>query len=110
MANETQKMREGNQMKMRVALDSILDVIIELRERNPKVVDSVRCAIGQIENWANYALSEPERNCDLPNPEERYVEFCSRYLSCSSCPHCGSGDLRCDGKWLLAPAENGGAL
>ena len=110
MANEPQKMREGNQMKMRVALDAILDVIKELRERNPKVVDSVRCAIGQIENWANYALSEPERNCDLPNPEERFTEFCSRYQSCSTCPHNRTlNGLRCDGKWLLSTAEKGGA-
>lgn len=57
------------------------------------------------------ALAAPARNCDLPNPEERYLEFCSRYLSCSYCPHNSNsqGELRCTGKWLLAPAEKGGA-
>lgn len=60
---------------------------------------------------AQQALAAPPRNCDLPNPEERYSEFCSRYLSCSSCPHNRKmrNELRCDGKWLLASAEEGGA-
>lgn len=63
-------------------------------------------ALAPIALRARIALAEPPRNCDLPNPEERYSEFCSRYLSCSSCPHNRTlNELRCDGKWLLAPAK-----
>ena len=102
-----EKAMEGNQMKIREALVKVLRLANvtadgENWDWNNAIAENVVKVVKE-------ALAAPPRNCDLPKPEERFTEFCSRYLSCSSCPHRGPGDLRCDGKWLLAPAENGGA-
>ncbi len=45
------------------------------------------------------ALSAPPRNCDLPDPEDRFGKFCMS-RSCESCPFQKSVCCRC--KWLMA--------
>lgn len=97
---------EGNNMKMRDALNDIKDELYEIQGLSE--LDDVRLA--KLRRIVGDALAEPERNCDLPKPEERFLEFCSRHMSCSSCPYDGREELRCRcvGKWLLAPAEKSG--
>ena len=126
MANEMQKMREGNQMKMHEALVIAMKAICNHARANHTCASlawenstinancgDILCAhrdLCEAKNAIQKALSAPARNCDLPNPEERFTEFCSRYQSCSTCPHNRTlNGLRCDGKWLLATAEKGGA-
>lgn len=38
---------------------------MELRERNPKVIDCVRSAIDLIERYATDGVNAPARNCDI---------------------------------------------
>ena len=92
---EIERLRQpGNEQACRKALERV------------KVINDSRPHDGpgyEINDIIEEALAEPPRNCDLPNPEERYAEFCSRYQSCFSCPYNRTlNELRCDGKWLLA--------
>ena len=66
------------------------------RERGFSALLDLRYAIPK----ANFALTEPPRNCDLPDPEDRFGKFCMS-RSCESCPFQKSVCCRC--KWLMAP-------
>ena len=63
----------------------------------------------QIEEWAESALADPPRNCDVGTSEEqvkRYFAFCDRH-TCQSCPVKGTTD--CGFLWEQMPYEEGGA-
>ena len=103
----------GNMAAMREALKDMCNILEKLQLYTPHINDIslMREFSGMVcraKRIVDAAISAHVRNCDLPNPEERYLEFCSRYMSCSYCPHNGHAELRCDGKWLLANAEKGG--
>ena len=105
----------------RTACQWILDVVMELRERNPKVVDCVRSAIDLIERYATDGVNAPTRNCDVGTAEEhaqRFYNFCESNSSgingmCKpTCPCIDCFDkCQCFAKWAQMPYEDeeGGA-
>ena len=69
--------------------------------------------LDQIEKWAKSAISEPARNCDLYSDarealkahEEAFNESNFHHGECKlGCPDCDDYAIRCEIKWLLAPA------
>lgn len=76
---------EGDQMKMREALELALDALISWlngtidRATNRETIKAIRAA-----------LAAPPRNCDVGTPEEQYrrwVHFCEQRLHrCDNCP------------------------
>ena len=98
---------EGNQMKMRDALDEIIEKIDKWRTD------------GLMEHWqysqlfdiADAALSAPARNCDIYTTSEdadrAITEYCSKMAETGecvkSCPH-REAEGGCAFGWLLATA------
>lgn len=94
---------EGNQMKMREALETVRKYV---KETTPDKV-----MLGVIEVWCDEALAAPPRQCDVGTAEEQYERFraaCKAFRQhddpdyCSSaCPIDGNGD--CHEKWAQMP-------
>jgi len=68
---------EGNQMKIREAIEEILLICYKAGARYGYDV-----ACGLIKSKAKKALSEPPRNCDVGTAEEQsdmFMEFCKKH-------------------------------
>lgn len=81
-------MRYGNVEKLREALKECREYILVTTSDDNVIFDMI-----------DAALAEPPRNCDLPDPEDRFGKFCMS-RSCESCPFQKSVCCRC--KWLMA--------
>ena len=110
---------EGNQMKMREALEfSERELLAATKSAYYKdVVYLVGCMLA-VARICRAALSAPPRNCDVGTAEEqfkRYLAFChSESRGCEHCPAKKTrfrGTSNCDLAWAQMPyeAEEGGA-
>lgn len=97
---------EGNQMKMRKALELIRSEM--LKDSGFGLTASFHAVIDEL---TQDALSAPPRNCDVGTPEEqtrRFDAFCAAHhfqseKCCSNCP-CRGAD-NCEFKWGQLPYE-----
>ena len=64
---------EGNQMKMREALENIAGYAETARCHTEDV--HILSFLGEIEGWARSARSAPARQCDVGTPEEQWKRF-----------------------------------
>lgn len=96
---------EGNQMKIREALDEILLVCYKAGARYGYDV-----ACGLIKAKAKNALSVPNRNCDVGTAEEqadRFYDHCLSFkqeMTCDKCPLVDSKPF-CEFAWAQMPYE-----
>lgn len=105
---------EGNQMKMRDALEAFVESVEWLCEGDES--GRLKQQFGALLSAARAALSAPARNCDVGTEEEqiaRYGEFCQH--ECSSCDrriYCHiRGEayrMKCMMKWAQLPYEQEG--
>ena len=79
--------------------EKVLSALKEIRDRAVAGVYSGSVDCYELVEIAERALREPPRNCDLPDPEDRFSKFCMS-RSCESCPFQKSVCCRC--KWLMA--------
>lgn len=104
------------EMTPRKACQWILDVVMELRERNPSVVDCVRSAIDMIERYATDGVNCPKRNIEEVESLDAYLS--PRYMDDMMCDmihewredevrfdveHPGEGALLHAVRWLFMP-------
>ena len=100
----------GNAQKMREAVVYISKYAdcVAMRQHDTHT----QFYIKQIRKWADAALAEPPRNCDVGTAEEqdeRFSGYCAKFIggTCTGCPlrkfqECGIG-------WAQMPYEEGGA-
>lgn len=89
--------RHDDSFSKETVLQWILDVVMELRDRNPNVLDCVKTTIDLIERYARDGLKIPKRNCDKftigealckygfptkskPWGEKEWLDFCEWYI------------------------------
>ena len=72
--------------------------------------------LNQIEGWANAALAEPVKNCEVGTAEEqseRFDKFCHANINtqrcCGDCPAFRTTRDDCELIWAQMPYEEGGA-
>ena len=100
----------GNAAKMREALENIAEYA---KSANCHTEDSVMLEyLNQIESWAEAALADPPRNCDVGTAEEqhaRFYNFCDKIEECKECPLWRGGGLasKCSVYWAQLPYEEG---
>ena len=97
---------EGNQIKMREALENIAGYAETALCHTEDA--HVLGYLEQIEKWAESALSAPPRQCDVGTVEEqreRFKAFCRdrQHGSCYGCPIPKKGF--CTLQWAQAPYE-----
>ena len=105
---------EGNQMKIRKAIEEILLICYKAGARYGYDV-----ACGLIKSKAKKALSEPPRNCDVGTAEEqgnRMWRFCAKQkrngiINCGYCQIKHQYERDCTLDWAQMPyeAQEGGA-
>ena len=104
----------GNAAAMYKAL---CDIVMLTMKVGYSIHGDVACGI--IASKAKHALAKPPRNCDIyPDIARAEGVFCNggcnldcRFKEiCESGREKGSIECGCGVRWLLAPAENGGAL
>ena len=101
---------DGNQMKIREALEEILLICYKAGVRYGYDV-----ACGLIKSKAKKALSEPPRNCDVDTAEEhevRFKRFCESHWDlnnpdseCARCPLDERVGTECEFAWEQMPYE-----
>ena len=94
---------EGNQMKMREALE----LFVEYSKLVCRMGIFTRDRLVEITTKAQAALSAPPRNCDVGTAEEqdrRMTDFCNSY-HCEDCPVYNSES--CALAWSQMPYEEG---
>ena len=102
---------EGNQMKMREALERVEKLTREFVAGNYYLTDYPQMLL----NTVTTALSAPPRNCDVGTPEEQVQrmtdDFCMKQwkdglIRCSLCPiSCTNGRRTCTLTWAQMPYE-----
>ena len=101
-----------NAAKMREALENIAEYAkaAECHTEDAHLLGY----LNQIERWAEAALDEPPRNCDVGTAEEQYARvlaFCKRHkvgFRCVDCPVNGVFPKNCALIWSQMPYEDGG--
>lgn len=102
---------EGNQMKMREALEKLRSEIGRFCYNDWIPYDVWQ----ECDDVISHALSSSPRNCDVGTAEEqaeRFLKYCDRFHRCNGCPCCGKMKYnRCEYIWAQMPydAEEGGA-
>lgn len=96
----------GNKAKMREALVNISKYAdcAAMRQHDA----TTQHYIEQIRKWAEAALAEPRRNCDVGTAGEqveRHREWCGRDIDYS---HCCNDCRNCFARWVQMPYEEGG--
>lgn len=94
---------EGNQQKMREALDAAMRFIgnLEIEPYSPLDEDA-----SELRQKIMDALSAPPRQCDVGTAEDqesRFYAFCDPYRNCGGCPHIGLEE--CALAWAQTPYE-----
>ena len=120
MRSGKEKTVEGNQQKMREALDDIVG-IAKIALNVNSFENSNNSELWRIIDKCKSALSAPARQCDVGTAEEqaeRFVKHCQSFLNrdgikaCVGCPCCGVVMYgKCELAWAQTPyaAEEGGA-
>ena len=112
--NEEAQHSVGNGAKMREALVNISKYAdcAAMRQHDA----TTQHYIEQIRKWAEAALAEPPRNCDVGTTEEqeqRFELFCYQDYCNKKCPLYGKtkigGECGCAIDWAQMPYEEGGA-
>jgi hypothetical protein len=99
---------EGNQMKMREALDAAFRFIGNLEIEPYSPLDE---AASELRQRIMDALSAPPRKCDVGTAEEidaRWNAYCEKRIKSENC----MSDKNCKGcawRWAQTPYEEGGA-
>lgn len=99
---------QGNQQKMREALEFASRVLTKWRQDAPF---SAWNEYGEAIDGCRTALSTPPRQCDIGTAEEqaeRYGRYCDKFIGdgmhCESCPCCGKIPFgKCEFAWAQMP-------
>lgn len=111
---------EGNQQKMREALEYVLhfdatdETAMEDGLTDAERIMEYADHIAECQKKAHAALSAPPRNCDVGTAEEqykRYLAHCRRTPHCTGCKAFTNYLERCEFAWAQTPyeAQEGGA-